>query len=581
MKFKNNKGVTLTALSVAIIIILILTSTIIYKSKNKVMMEKYDNMLIDIDSISSKIDEYYKENNAIPTICKYLNKNDLKNLINNNAQNRKCSLSYSEIVNPNDSEDEYYVIDLEKLYGLTVNYGYGSDYKKIKSSGNISSTNIENVESKIYVINMTTHQIYYPYGVILDDILYFTSDLGKSIDAKQFDVNKFNPVGFVEEETESRAVILSVWITDTENFGNEVTIKCNGESQNIDVDSYAEFVIVLNGEYDIIIENESGKTIKEKVTVTKCKIETFSEICDTNTEIEIDGYKVTIPAGFAYGVSDNIKSVNGGLVITDSVDENGNSTGNEFVWIPVDKTNLTAGNTDKKMAELSTEGGTDYKGILYNFSGTTSEKMTDTRWREPDVITDYDGKDVDTAGITKTNLQKEYNDMISSIQKYGGFYVARYETGIENGKAISKIGVMPTNSEMDESKIWYGLYSLAKTYKNTKNSVVSQMIWGSQYDAMLNFALTGNDSLKVSSTNYGNHTYVRLKTGLTRTIDKINNIYDLEGNYMEWTSEAFYVYARVERGGSSNDRKSAKDRGNDYSTRESGFISSRTTLYIK
>ena len=57
MNFKSNRGITLTALSVAVIIILILTSTILYKSKNKIVMEKYDNLLIDIDSISAKIDE--------------------------------------------------------------------------------------------------------------------------------------------------------------------------------------------------------------------------------------------------------------------------------------------------------------------------------------------------------------------------------------------------------------------------------------------------------------------------------------------------------------------------------------------
>lgn len=191
MKLKNNKGVTLTALSVAIIIILILTSTIVYKSKNKIVMEKYDNMLIDIESISSKIDEYYEKNNTIPTICKYLNQANLKSLVRSKSQEKRCSLSYPEIVNPNDSEDEYYVIDLEKLDGLTLNMGYGTEYKNIKSSGNISSNNIANVESNIYIINSTTHQIYYPDGVVLDDSLYVSAELSKSITSEQFDPDKF------------------------------------------------------------------------------------------------------------------------------------------------------------------------------------------------------------------------------------------------------------------------------------------------------------------------------------------------------------------------------------------------------
>ena len=75
------------------------------------------------------------------------------------------------------------------------------------------------------------------------------------------------------------------------------------------------------------------------------------------------------------------------------------------------------------------------------------------------------------------------------------------------------------------------------------------MIWGSQYDAMLNFALTGNDKSKVTSTEYGIYTEPVLKTGLTRTSDKINNIYDLGGNLYEWTSEACYTNGRAGRGG--------------------------------
>ena len=361
------------------------------------------------------------------------------------------------------------------------------------------------------------------------------------------------------------------------------TVICNGQTEKI-TSEYAEFGISVNGEYDVSATTPDGGRGTTKATITRCKIEIFSNICDRNTEITSDGYTVTVPAGFAYGTSDNVKSVNGGLVITDSVDSNGNSTGNEYVWIPVDKTKLTVGNTDKKMAKISS--GSDYEGVLYNFSGTSSTEMTDyglgtTNEREPDIVSNYDGKSNDPVGIKKENLQKEYNDMIASIKKYGGFYVARYEAGIENGKVTSKIGITPTSAANDQSKTWYGLYSLAKTYTNNKNSVTSQMIWGSQYDAMLNFALTGNDKSKVTSTEYGNYSGTELKTGLTRTSDKINNIYDLGGNLYEWTSEAYFTYSRASRGGSYSDAYSPAYRSIYDPGVSSPNYSLRSSLYVE
>ena len=136
--------------------------------------------------------------------------------------------------------------------------------------------------------------------------------------------------------------------------------------------------------------------------------------------------------------------------------------------------------------------------------------------------------------------------------------------------------------EFDQSKTWYGLYSLAKTYTNSKNSVTSQMIWGSQYDAMLNFALTGNDKSKIDSENYGNYSGTVLKTGLTRTSDKINNIYDLGGNLLEWTSEACGSGSRAYRGGYYfADTGPAAYRNDSGSTVSDRLYSMRSSLYVK
>ena len=107
------------------------------------------------------------------------------------------------------------------------------------------------------------------------------------------------------------------------------------------------------------------------------------------------------------------------------------------------------------------------------------------------------------------------------------------------------------------------------------------MIWGSQYDAMLNFALTGNDKSKVTSTEYGIYTEPVLKTGLTRTSDKINNIYDLGGNLTEWTSEAYRTFGRAYRGGVYFGAYSPAGRDSDGPTSSDPCFSLRSSLYVK
>ena len=107
------------------------------------------------------------------------------------------------------------------------------------------------------------------------------------------------------------------------------------------------------------------------------------------------------------------------------------------------------------------------------------------------------------------------------------------------------------------------------------------MIWGSQYDAMLNFALNGTDIEKVTATTNGNHAVRILKTGLTKTSDSINNIYDLEGNMWEWSLEASSPYGRVTRGGYYYDSISPSNRYGYSPSYTSVSHGSRLSLYIK
>ena len=236
----------------------------------------------------------------------------------------------------------------------------------------------------------------------------------------------------------------------------DTTYTCNGETVT---GTMVEFVIAKNGSYTVTAANSDG-TGTTNVNITKCKIEEFSSIQTSKQTLTIDGFTVTVPAGFAYGTSENVGHVTSGLVITDSIEVvNGKnySNGNEFVWIPVDE-NLKVGtaSNNKLMARISS--GTDYQGVLYNFNGTgsstTSTEMTNygvstNSWREPAYLTHStygDASSYNTIGLTQNSLQTEYNNMIASIKANKGFYVGRYEMGIENNKAVSKLGITPASA---------------------------------------------------------------------------------------------------------------------------------------
>ena len=272
-------------------------------------------------------------------------------------------------------------------------------------------------------------------------------------------------------------------------------------------------------------------------------------------------------------------SVNHGLVIKDEKD-------NEWVWIPVDKATLATmyeESSDEKTL-CGTTGETAVKTKLYSKSitiGTDSNKETMSRttpgtstlgsFREPDLVTSYDVKDTYYKTIlgetgTKEQLAQlfadEYKAMIESVSKYGGFYIGRYE--------LSEAGVQKDKATLTRTN-WYNLYNACRNSKlQASDKVKTQMILGCQWDTTMNWLISSgaktSDEVNKDSRSWGNYnntsvkaddgtteikasgTSAKLNTGKT-TFTMANNIYDLAGNYREWTQEACRTFLRADRGG--------------------------------
>lgn len=257
----------------------------------------------------------------------------------------------------------------------------------------------------------------------------------------------------------------------------------------------------------------------------------------------------------------------------------------------------------RKSEGKDSNGNDNYQGVLYDFSQSDaiSTEMTDygqgtEENREPDMIsTDYNTS-YNNGQFSKDTLQQEYNEMINSIKKYGGFYVGRYETSLSDATSTSvgtsgipqsKKGVIPTSAANSATIMWYGLYSKEKEYVGTNNSVQSSMIWGSQYDAMLNWIIGSNsaDKAKIVEDCNASHDLNNIYSSGEEENDKINNIYDLEGNLQEWTLEADTSYFRVLRGGDCRHSYFPafryKDNSYNRGIDKSAYYGGRLTLYIR
>ena len=242
------------------------------------------------------------------------------------------------------------------------------------------------------------------------------------------------------------------------------------------------------------------------------------------------------------------ENVNNGLVIQDKA-------GNQFVWIPVEtpvSDTEENGTTNKAMA---VKVGENYRGLLYDFNDdytstvqygcTTTNFDNNSSYREPTLVDDDSSNGV-------TDLQSEYNKMITSVLKYNGFYIGRYELGLDTKNANAPTsqkedgenGVETADAGTSSLKNWYGLYNKCKEYapeEGTK-SVVSSMTWGSQYDAMMNW-MQKDKNINVTATGNRNTN----RTTGTSEADILKNIYDLYGCHFEWTSEAHSTSYRVAR----------------------------------
>ena len=350
----------------------------------------------------------------------------------------------------------------------------------------------------------------------------------------------------------------------------------------------------------------SKKETNEVLQATKTTANAVNLENNEHMHVEEDASedKVPVPNGYVGSSATGENEIDTGYVIyegeeavTDSNVADAQKSRNQYVWIPV--------------PDISKFYGTDANGKkwgkIYQFTtGTNSSELFDEvtgtypyNWTEENgIMTIKDESDSiepsaatweynDSAlkrydlGIKNAHdflmeVEKEFNNMIASVEKYGGFYIGRYETGDLKGD----IPVVQKGNTDINYQTWYEMYDKCKKLKMQNINIETGIIWGNQWDRTLMWLIeTGDKTIEQiceDSTTWSSKKII--STG-SAEYTKANNIYDLAGHVEDWTMEESSGW-RVTRGeNEASDRLLYIGAGPDYSYDRATRRLSCITLY--
>ena len=573
-KSKGQKGITLVSLTITVIILILITGVLIYNAKDSIYIRNYTSLKNDIENLRSRVLNYYNEYGSVP------------------AKTRVSRISSGIETVFNDLEKqnlgEFYVLDLQVFDGLTLNYG--KDYETVKNNEIITE-----YYPNLYIINKVSHNIFLLGGVQAKEgkeiKIYYTDYSTPNNDLVDFryidGIRVPDGYYYIGRNDEDKIVISpnQADVIDDNSATQYVWQQTTEIPQNVNLSegqTQYEFEqsVLSNGGY---YYNQNTNTVIYLPIDSLKPGEIATE--DRNKYVS-DGKIATIPEGFTVSNVEGETSINGGLVIyyipegTQKGDDfwiakdsngvyNVQKEYDQYVWIPVDGVLWDEGTSLDNVTE-------DKKVLLgrymFNVDGTINTTSTPTSLGG--VSTDEKGytytEDTTGKGNAVATGENGINSFIQSVRDNMGYYIARYEAGIENG--ILDISDM-TNDTTAPNSNWTGyegenIKLVSKSKKQPWNYVTqkkaselcqnlyiginSDLINSYAWDTAILFIQKYS-----GDSDYSRGFRLQATPALTgEATDGTNkdiqcNIYDMAGNYSEWTTEngESAIYFCVSRGG--------------------------------
>ena len=529
---KQNKGITLISLVVTIIVMLLLTGVgIVTLSGENGLITK----TVGAKEVAEKAGVLEEIQLAV-----------LSSMMNVDVEINETKLR-DELARLFGIEGTDFTLEGDLSHGWVITVVKNKVSYIVDGDGNIEETEYEepinNSQSLVlgFVDDLGTRAMIYLYANPDTSI----NTVGDIITIKDSDGNKLTNVDEEVQET-----------VTTVAKNEEGKLEITGTSYEDAKNYYLAYPVTENGTYTFKatkdgVSEPTTTTIRVKNIEKFMLIDTIAsqrdELKDNSGNVKAYSYKgAAVPKGYYVDTKSNVDT---GLVITDEIDSNGYSTGNEWVWVPV---NSTVGNDDyygeetsaTELAGASSVTYTKYSklysfigkdredyGTFHPYDGTTTGTLSrpsttsspgyreiailnywnhgDTSRGENSHYAEINNRTTCTAFENVTDLatqyKTDYESMVTSVDTYKGFYIGRYELAkkSENGSNVAK--VQPGTTYTTET--WFSLYNKCLNLNKSGTATETSMIYGSLWDATMQWLSSNYDVGYTENpySGYGNY----------------------------------------------------------------------------